>query len=722
MKQVFQDCRTGAMVVEEVPAPVLRAGGVLVRTACSLISPGTERSAIELARKSLVSKAKERPDLVRTVIDKVQRDGVAATVQSVRARLGEPLALGYSSAGTVIEVGAHVEEFTAGDEVVCAGAGYACHAEVIFVPRNLCVRLPEELSFEEGAFGTLGAIAMHGVRQADVSLGKRVGVIGLGLVGQLVCQILRAAGCQVIGVDTDRSRVDVARELGVEEAVPRDEPTLRAKVTALTDGLGLDACIIAAATTSSDPIELAGELLGDRGRVVVVGAVGMDLPRRPYYDKELELRLSRSYGPGRYDPNYEEKGIDYPVGYVRWTERRNMASFVELVAEGKVDVKPLITHRFPIDRAIDAYRVVTGEAKEAAIAILLTYPKREEPIPARIVTRESRARAAAPVKGGCVGLGLVGAGTFVRSTILPALSKVAGAEFVGVATASGATAKHVAKRWKFHYCTGDYHELLADGDIQAVIIATPHNLHAEQVVEAMKADKDVFVEKPLALTREQLQSVIDVQAETGRRVMVGFNRRFSRAGTAASEFFRNARVTVIYRVNAGVLPAGHWLSDPQVGGGRLLGEVCHFIDFVRFLGGSPIVQICATALSPDSDSVRAVVGLANGSHGTILYTANGAANFSKERVEVFGGGRAAVIDDFRRFEFADGKRRSRTRYWRQDKGHRREMHLFVENVRGGKDVPIPFDEVVNTTLATLAAHESLRTGTCVDVQVEPTRP
>jgi len=722
MRQVFQDRRTGALVVEEVPAPLLRAGGVLVRTACSLVSPGTERSAIELARKSLVSKARERPDLVRKVMDKVQRDGVIATVQSVRARLGEPLALGYSSAGTVIEVGAHAGEFQAGNRVVCAGAGYASHAEVVFVPKNLCVRLPAGVSFEEGAFGTLGAIAMHGVRQADVSLGSRVGVIGLGLVGQLVCQILKVAGCQVLGVDTDASRVDLARGLGAEEAVTRDDPTLRAKVKALTDGLGLDACIIAAATKSSDPTELAGDLLRDRGRVVVVGAVGMDVPRRPYYDKELEFRLSRSYGPGRYDPNYEEKGVDYPVGYVRWTERRNLASFMELVDAGKVDVKPLITHRFPIEQAPEAYRVVTGEAKEASIAILLSYPKHQEPTPARIFARQSKPHTGRPAKGGRVGLGLVGAGAFARSTILPALSKVAGAGLVGVATASGATAKHVAERWKFQYCTGDYHELLADGDIQAAIIATPHNLHAEQVVEAMKAGKDIFVEKPLALTYEQLQGVIDAQAETGRRLMVGFNRRFSPAGREASALFRNTRVTVMYRVNAGVLPAGHWLSDPQLGGGRLLGEVCHFIDFVRFLGGSPIVQVRVTALSPDSDSVRVAIGLANGSHGTVLYVAEGAANFSKERVEVFGGGKAAVIEDFRRFEFADGKRRRRTRYWRQDKGHRREMQLFVESVRAGTDVSIPFEEVVNTTLATLAAQESLRTGKSVEVQVEPTRP
>jgi len=719
MKQLLQSYRTGELAIEEVPPPVVRPGGVLVRTACSLVSPGTERAAIELARKSLVGKARARPDLVQKVFQKLQRDGVVATLRSVRARLDEPLALGYSSAGTVLEVGRGIEEFKPGDRVACAGAGHASHAEVVFVPRNLCVALPDGVGFEAGAFGTLGAVAMQGVRQAGVSVGERVGVVGLGLIGLLTCQILKAAGCRVFGIDVSPSRVEAAVEFGADEAVERSRPGLHDTVKRFSSGLGLDACIITAATQSSDPVELAGDLLRDRGRVVVVGAVGMDLPRRPYYEKELDLRLSRSYGPGRYDSTYEERGVDYPPGYVRWTERRNMESFLELVAAGPVNTEVLVTHRFPIDQALKAYQVVTGEGGRASMAIVLTYPEAEGPPPARVVVRKPELLQS--VSGRThVGIGLLGAGAFARSVLLPMLARCRDAELIGVVTATGATAKQAALRWGFRYCTSNYRELLSDDAIHAVVIATPHNVHAEQAVAAMRAGKDVFVEKPLALAMEQLQEVVAARAETGRRLLVGFNRRFSRAAEVVTRFLAdvNGPLAVCYRVNAGALPEGHWLADPEIGGGRLLGEVCHFIDFLQFLGKSPVATVTAKRLFGGSDSVQVTMDLVNGSHGTILYLAQGAGGLSKERIECFAGRKTAVIEDFRRVELASGSRVKRQRLWRQDKGHEREWQLFLRALRGGSEMPIPFSEIVTTTLATLAAQQSLTTGEPVRVEME----
>jgi polar amino acid transport system substrate-binding protein len=581
------------------------------------------------------------------------------------------------------------------------------------------------VSFESGAFATLGAVAMQGVRQAGPNVGERIGVIGIGLVGLLTCQVLKAAGCRVFAVDVDAARVERAMALGADQAIQRSDEALQKTAQGFTGGMGLDACIITAATVSSDPIELAGELTRDRGRVVVVGAVGMEVPRRPYYEKELELRLSRSYGPGRYDSSYEEKGVDYPPGYIRWTERRNMESFLELVAAGSIDVASLVTHRFPIDRALEAYEVVTGEAGEPSVAIALTYPEGDTPTVSRVSIGRSTPRVTSRV-GSSVGIGLVGAGAFARSVLLPALARIPSAQLVGVASSTGPKAKQTAARWGFRYCTGDYRELLDDEAVGAVIIATPHHLHAGQVVEAMRAGKDVFVEKPLALAADQLQEVVAAREETGRRIMVGFNRRFSRAAQVVREFLSDVSgpLAAHYRVNAGPAPAGHWLTDPDRGGGRVLGEVCHFIDFVQFLGRNPVVQVSARQLFDDSDSVEVLVELADGSHGSILYVAEGSAAFSKERIECFGGGKAAVIDDFRRVELAGSTRVRRPRRWKKDKGHARELKSFLRAIQEGTEAPIPFEEIVSTTLATLAANDSLSTGCPVRVEVlgEPGGP
>ena len=688
----------------------------MVRNACSLISAGTERQTIALAKKSLLGKAKERPDLVRKVLDKMKRDGILATLRTVRTRLDEPLALGYSCAGTVAEVGEGVTEFVPGDRVACAGSGYASHAEVVAVPKQLVAKIPEGVSFESASYVTLGAIAVQGLRQGQLTLGERVLVIGLGLLGQLTCQMVKAAGCRCIGVDTDERRVQLARELGCDLALLRTDPTLTDKIRASTEGFGPDACLITAATSSNDPIELSGELLRDRGRVIVVGLVGMEIPRRTYYEKELDVRLSRSYGPGRYDVNYEQKGVDYPIGYVRWTENRNMQSFLDLMASRKVDVSRMTTHQFKIADALEAYELVTGEKEEFSLGVLLSYPPSREKSVVRLALKE-RSETPATVRSR-VGVGLIGGGAFARSVLIPALSKVSRARLVGIATDVPAAAKQTGQAAGFEYCTGDYHELLKDEAIQVVVIAVPHNLHAKITVEAMECGKDVHVEKPLSLTAEELQRVADVRAATGKNVLVGFNRRFSPYAEEVKKAMsgRTGPMNVLYRVNAGTMPKGHWVTDPEIGGGRILGEGCHFIDLIGYLCGSRIVEVRGRRLTTGSDSTEIWLKLADGSTGTVFYTAEGDSSFSKERFECFTDGMVAVVEDFRSGMVVRGGRSRKLRSLGQDKGHNREMELLVTAVAGVCKWPAPFAELANSTLATFAAVRSIATGESVQVE------
>lgn len=709
MKQVIQDRRGGRIEVREVPAPGARPGFVVVRTAASLISTGTERAMVELGRRSLLGKALERPDLVRKVVETARTRGLREAVRAVAARLDEPGLLGYSCAGTVVEVGPGVGDASPGDRVACGGFGYAVHAEVVAVPRNLVVPVPASVSFDEAAFVAVGAIALHGVRTAEPEVGDTVAVIGLGLVGLLAAQILKAAGCRVVGVDPLPGRRDLAGSLGADVVV-EPGPGVVERVLAETGGRGADAVLVCAATRSSDPVRLAGELARDRARVSIVGDVGLEIPRSLYYAKELELRISRSYGPGRYDPRFEEEGQDYPVGYVPWTERRNMAEFLRLVADRRVRVAELVSARYPVERAAEAYGRLTERSDAPPVAVLLTYghssPTAER---FRVVPIAPRARTGAPA------VSVIGAGTFARSVLLPRLRE----RKVGlrvVVNARSASAEAAARRFGFARAATDPAAAFGDPETEAVVIATRHDTHARLAIEALGAGKHVFVEKPMALTREELEAVREAAATAGRVFLVGYNRRFAplarrlRAEVAGW----GSPFAVVYRVNAGPVPADHWTRDPRVGGGRIVGEACHFVDFIQYVTDADPIEVIAYAVpSRDGgspDTVTFQMRMADGSVASVHYFALGDRGLPKERIEVFGSGGAAVLDDFRRLEIYRAGRRRVVRVRGQDKGHTGELDAFLDAITGRSAPPISLESLVRTTAVTFAVEESLRTG------------
>lgn len=728
MKQLIQYVRTGETVVEEVPAPMLGASQVLVRVGASLVSAGTERMVVDFAQKNLLQKARSRPDLVRQTLEKARREGILSTVETVQNRLDKPMSLGYSCAGTVIAVGDAVGGITVGQRVACAGGGYAVHAEIVAVPQTLVVPVPDGVADESAAFATLGAIALQGVRLADVKLGEAVAVIGLGLLGQLTVQLLRSAGCLVIGTDPQARRAELARALGADAAAA-DSEEFSALCQRLTGGRGVDAVLITADTKSNQPVELAGEVARDKGVVVAVGAVGTSVPRRSYYYKELDFRISRSYGPGRYDPSYEDEGRDYPHAYVRWTEQRNMQAFVQMLATGRADVAPLITHRFPIADAPRSYDLITGKTGEPFLGVVITYPG--DASPARRVQVAAPATPQAAPQLGQVRLGLIGAGNFANATLLPALKDLDGLARVGVASGRGLTARSTADRYGFAYCATDSRQILADPDINTVAILTRHHLHARQVIAALVAGKNVFVEKPLCLTDAELAAIVaayraaQAREGGGPALMVGFNRRFAPMVAALKAELARVREPLMLsmRVNAGYIPADHWTQDPAQGGGRLLGEGCHFIDLLAFLAGSPARRVTTRAL-PDGgrysqDNLLISLEFADGSLGTITYTAAGDRGFAKEGLEVFGGGLAARLDDYRSLSLRRGDTRiDQTSRLRVDKGHRAEWQALAAHLRGQAAAPIPFAEIVSSTRATLAAKRSLDLGAPVEIEEE----
>lgn len=722
MKQLLQNLRTGEGTVAEVPVPVVQPGRVLVRTAASLISAGTERALAELGQKGLLGKARERPELIGKVWEKVKTDGLAQALEGVRDKLDQSHAVGYSAAGTVIEVASDVTDFRAGDRVACAGTDYASHAEVISVPRNLCVRLPDALSFEEGAFGTVGAIALQGVRLAEPTLGESVVVIGLGLVGQLTVQLLKANGCRVFGIDIDEARIQLARAAGADGgSVPAE---VRAQVMRWSRGRGADACIIAAATASNDPIELAGEISRLKGRVVAVGMVGMNVPRNVYYQRELTLKVSLSYGPGRHDPDYEERGHDYPIAYVRWTEGRNIEAFLDLLAAGRVDVKPLITHRFSIDDAPRAYQLISGGLKEPYLAVVLSYDTERE-VDRRIDNQAAAtnapkaARAAAPA--GRVGVGLIGAGGYAQKMLLPNF-KVAGVEFCSIASASGVSARDVGTKYGFARFLSDAESVIEDEEANLIVIATRHGSHAELARRALEHGKHVFVEKPLALNDAELDSVLEAAANSAAQLLVGFNRRFSPLAVRAQEVFagRQSPLSIVYRVNAGRIPREHWTQDRLEGGGRIVGEVCHFIDFMQFMTGAEPTRVFAetvgvgagggaTDVIPE-DSVFITLQFSDGSNGAIAYLAEGDKSLPKEHIEIFGEGKTFVIEDFRSARTFAGGREKKETLRGQDKGQAEETRVACAVVAEGRPAPITLRELEATTRATFRILDSLRTG------------
>jgi polar amino acid transport system substrate-binding protein len=710
MKQVAQRPRDGRIQVIDVPLPSLPSGWLLVANRRSLISAGTERSRVELGEKSLAQKARARPDLVRKVVDRARMEGIRPALTAVRERLDALSPLGYSSAGMVLRVGTGVEGIVPGDPVACGGGGFANHAEVVAVPKNLAARIPDGVSFESAAYTTIGAIALHGFRRAEVQVGERVGVIGLGLVGQLAARIVTAAGCTVIGVDLNTEAVELA-ERGGALGLVRSQANLAERVLAATDNFGLDAVLVCAASQSSDPVRLAAQLTRERGRIVVVGDVPVEVDRAIMYDKELELRLSRSYGPGRYDRDYEQRGNDMPPAYVRWTEQRNLQAFLELVAEGRVDPTELTTHRFPVDNADEAYETLSSEHGNRPFGIVLEYAYEERQV--SVVTATARrASRAGPIR-----VGVIGAGSFARRTLIPAL-KGEGAILAAVATEGGLTAADVASRFGFER-TGTDEEILADDSIDAVVIATRHSSHAALAAAGLAAGKGVFIEKPLAIDQEQLAEV-NATVTADSLLMVGFNRRFAPLVVRLKEELEQVTApALLARVNAGPLPDDHWLHDPQEGGGRLAGEACHFIDLLAHLAGSRPVSVHAVAVAHPSrglelsDDIASTLRFENGAVATLLYTGSGDPRLPKERVEAFGGGLAAVLDDFRRLELCRGGKRTLVKS-SQDKGHRAEIKLFLNAVRGEVTAPL-VESYLASTRATLAIAESLRTGSALEV-------
>ncbi len=703
MKQITQHYRTGKLALKDLPAPAPRSGGVIVATRASLVSAGTEKMLTDLAKASLAGKAMARPDLVRQVVDKAKREGIVSTIEAVRTKLDNPVALGYSCAGTIVELGDRVEGLKVGDRVACAGAGYASHAEYNYVPKNLCVPVPEGVDDESASFVTVGAIALQGVRQAEPTLGERVVVMGLGLLGQLTVQLLKANGCKVLGFDPIPSKCDLARTLGANAAC---HSGLVEAAEAFTEGRGADAVIVTASTKSDEPVNSAAVIARPKGRVVLVGMVGMNLQRDQYYRKELDLRLSMSYGPGRYDPDYEEGGHDYPFPYVRWTERRNMQAFLELIQEGRVTPGALVTHRFDIKDAEQAYSLMSGD--EPYLGIVITYPGETAAKPARRVVN-SNVSALGRAGGG--GIGFIGAGNFAKSVLLPGLKKIGGVQLTGVATATGLSGTHVAEKFDFAYATTQYQDILADPDTATVFIATRHDMHAPLVCEALRAGKNVFVEKPLAIDRGQLDEVISTAEASPGLLTVGFNRRFAPLIREAKESLagRSAPLMMIYRVNAGSVPGDSWLHGHE-GGGRIVGEVCHFVDTLQFLAGARPVGVQALQARGHPDALSAQISFEDGSVGTIVYTSLGDRSFPKEYIEVFGGGRVIAIDDFRAATFVSDGHRKRRRTMKQDKGFGEELRCFLDAISGNGDAPIRLPSLVATTETTFAIRDSIGNG------------
>ncbi len=714
MKQLIQSYKTGELGLYDVPAPYCRPEGVLVRTTCSLVSAGTEKMIVDIAKKSLIGKAKARPDLVRQVIDKMKKEGIKNTLEKVFNKLDTPIPLGYSCAGVVCEVGEYVDGISAGDRVACGGAGYASHCEYNYVPKNLLVKIPDNVDDIDASFVTVGAIALQGVRQAEPTLGERVAVMGLGLIGQLTVQLLKANGCFVIGSDIDPKKMELAKKLGADEVCHATDLVAMAK--SFSRGYGVDSVIITASANSSQLVFDAGEICKHKGKVVVVGQVGMDIPRNIYYKKELDLRLSMAYGPGRYDTDYEENGMDYPFAYVRWTERRNFEAFLDLVSDGKITPKELITHSFAFEDAMSAYDLLEGKVKEEYLGIVLKYSAKDREIN-KVVNMSGK-----KISSEKVNIGLIGAGNFTKSVILPNIKKVSGFELVGLCSATGISAHSVGGKHGFSFVTTDKKEIFNSSDINAVVITTRHDDHAPSVIEALKSKKHCFVEKPLCIYEHELEGIKAVYEGLEERpvLQVGFNRRFSPFADAMKKEIGVMNASIVYRINAGVIPKESWIQDKNVGGGRIVGEVCHFVDMCSFLLGSEPVRVYAKSVSttdasiPSEDNVSITIEYANGSNAVIVYTAYGNSQLPKEHIEVFAPNLAMQMNDFRELKIFKGQKSKKLTNTSQDKGFKAEFEAFLMAVKGGVEA-ISFESIYKTTKATFAALQSLKSGTAVEI-------
>jgi len=709
MKQLVQRIKDGEMKVVNLPIPFLKPKGVLVQNYFSLISAGTERTTVESGKENLLVKAYKNPEIVKQVYQIVRRDGLIQTIERILGNLNDYKTLGYSSSGIVIESSS--EKFKPGDRVACAGAGYANHAEIVFIPENLCVKLPDNVDFEEGAFTTLGAIALQGVRLANPNLGENIAVIGLGLLGLITVQLLKANGCKVIGLDISEQALDFAKKIGAD-FVLKSSKSEKEAILNLTDGIGVDKVLITAGTESNEPIELSGLITREKGKVVVVGAVKMDIPRGTFYNKEIEVVISKSYGPGRYDPKYEEMGIDYPVGYVRWTENRNMQAIVELLSEGKLDFKSLITHKFPIDEYQKAYDLILGKRQEFYRGILFeySYDKISETNSIQFSTKVKSASK--------INIGFIGAGSFAQASLLPHLRNL-DVNLVNVCTTDGLASSNVARKFGFQKFTTKPEEILNDLEINVVFIATRHDSHAKYVIEALKSGKKVFVEKPLAINYDELKEIIELQVEE-KFLLVGFNRRFAKSIIDIKNYFPSGPFNFLYRVNAGRLPLEHWTQWEEQGG-RIIGEVCHFIDTLSFICNSHPKQVFAHSISfkqgfnKEEDTLSILLKFLDGSIGTIIYQANADSTIPKEYLEVSALQKSAILHNFEKVDFYTGGKVKSKKYF--GKGHKEEVESFINAIKNGNASPIELKSLYLTTLTTFAIIESLRTNKPVDISL-----
>lgn len=720
MKQILQNFQTGELEVHDVPLPLVQSNGVLVRTHYSLISSGTEGGTVRLAKVNLLEKARQRPELVKKVMDVVRTDGLKTAYDVVTNNLGAPIPLGYSLSGVVIAVGEGITDLQVGDKVACFGSMVANHAEYNFIPRNMCVRLDDAIDMQLAAFCMLGAISMNGIRRAKLELGSNVLVIGLGLLGQLTVQLLKASGCHVFGVDLDPHKVELAKQSGAEVAVLRSEDNLQEMLRAFSDGVGMDATIITAATDSTDPVELAGQSTRQRGMVIAIGRIPYELPRETYFYKELEFATTWSYGPGVMDPNYEKKGLDYPVTHVRWSGQRNVQSVIKLIADNRLNLMPLITHEFSIDQAEQAFSLLTGENAEPSLAIMLRYSIDQPYLRARIpfaLRSSGRGKKVRP------GIGLIGAGSHTVSFLFDAINAL-DVEKRGIVSAGGFKAKWYGEKYGFAYAAADPQDLFDDESLNAVFILSRHDSHADLTLRALKHGKDVFVEKPLCLTPAELDAIIAAQGEHGRRVMVGYNRRFAPMGVKLYNQFQNHAqpLSMIYRFNAGYRPADHWMHDPELGGGVIIGEGVHFIDFLQWVVGAMPVRVWAQAMhSPTKDVINADsliinVQYADGSISAMHYLSNGDKSIGRERIEIYGDSTVGILEDWRSLLISkNGKQQKERGLLTQDKGFNAEIAAFVSAVRDDQPLPTRFEELVAGMRVAFGALESLRSGQSVQL-------
>ncbi|MAM27401.1 MAG: dehydrogenase [Flavobacteriaceae bacterium] len=704
MKQIIQSFKTGETILEELPAPIVKKGQVLIQTTKSLVSLGTERMLVEFGKSNLISKARQQPDKVKQVLDKIKTDGLLPTLEAVFNKLGEPLPLGYCNVGEVIAVGDGVSEFQVGDRVASNGQ----HAEFVSVPKNLVAKIPESVSDQEAAFTVIGSIGLQGIRLCKPTIGETVVVTGLGLIGLLTAQLLRANGCKVIGIDFDEQKLSLAKQWGIQTINPAKGEDPVKNVMNTTQGIGADAVIITASTKSNDVISQAAQMSRKRGRVILVGVIGLTLSRAEFYEKELSFQVSCSYGPGRYDDDYEQKGIDYPLPFVRWTEQRNFQTILHAIQAGDIDVKPLVTEEI----AIEDYQKIYGDiGNTKAIASLLTYKKTTYNNQVQINDNKGHTKAN--------GFAVVGAGNFTKMTLLPAFSKT-NATLTHIVSSGGVSGTALAQKFNIFNSSTNYDEVLKDDQVNTVMITTRHNLHAPMVIKALEANKNVFVEKPLALNKKELTTIIEAYKSSESTLTVGFNRRFSPFSEKMKSLLGadDNPINVIATMNAGMIPSNVWVHDLKVGGGRIIGEACHFMDLLSFFTGSKVTSVCMNAMGKNpqenTDNATILLKYENGSTGVINYFANGSKSYSKERIEVYSQERTLVLDNWRVLK-AYGFKGFKKMKTKMDKGHKNQFRLLAEQVQTKKQALIPFEEIINTTEASFAAIESLKTKSWIEL-------